>query len=38
MNSLQARLFYLLLIVCLIASVAAKLKAPGLGFYDGPKG
>jgi hypothetical protein len=34
---LQARLFYLLLLVCLIASLLGKAHGPGGGFFDGPK-
>jgi hypothetical protein len=33
----NARLFYLLVLLCLVASVLGQLQ-PGLGFFDGPKG
>jgi hypothetical protein len=34
----QARLIYLFLLVCLVASLMGKMHFPGLGMSDGPRG
>jgi hypothetical protein len=34
----QARLIYLILLVCLVASLLGKLNLGGVGMSDGPRG